>query len=143
MLLLADLILVVHAGIALFVVVALPVIVIGNLKGWHFVNALGFRLLHLAAIAVVAAQAWLGIDCPLTTLESWLRLKGGGAGYATGFIEYWVGRALFYTAPTWVFTVSYSAFGLLVALAWWYFPPVRRSSPPPGAAKPRQGPAGP
>ncbi len=128
LLLLADLVLVVHAGIAVFVVAALPVIVIGNLRGWRFVNALGFRLAHLAAIAVVAVQAWWGVDCPLTTLESWLRHAGGGTGYAVGFIEHWIARALFYAAPTWMFTVAYSGFGLLVAMAWWYFPPARRSS---------------
>ncbi|MFN0182724.1 MAG: DUF2784 domain-containing protein [Aquabacterium sp.] len=125
-LLLADLILLLHAAIAAFVVAALPLIVIGNLRRWPWVNGLGFRLAHLAAIAVVAGQALLGVTCPLTTLESWLRQTGGGTGYGTGFIEYWVGRALFYSAPTWVFTTAYSAYAVLVAWAWWACPPARR-----------------
>ena len=33
------------------------------------------------AIAVVVAQSWLGVDCPLTTLESWLRAQAGAAGF--------------------------------------------------------------
>jgi hypothetical protein len=33
---------------------------------------------------------------------------------------------MFYEAPAWVFTVAYTAFGLLVVVAWWYFPPRRR-----------------
>ena len=122
---LADLILVVHAGIALFVILALPVIVIGNLRGWRVVNALAFRLVHVAAIGVVVLQAWLGMACPLTTLESWLRVRAGDTGYSAGFIEHWVARALFYSAPAWIFMVAYTAFGLLVALCWWYFPPTR------------------
>ena len=41
------------------------------------------RLAHLAAIAVVVAESWLGLTCPLTTLESWLRARAGVAPYAT------------------------------------------------------------
>jgi hypothetical protein len=34
-----------------------------------------------------------------------------------------VHRLLYYDAPWWVFTLAYTAFALLVLLAWWYFPP--------------------
>ena len=123
---LADAVLVLHLGVVLFVVGGLVAIVVGQRRGWPVVDGLGFRLAHLAAIAFVVAQAWLGQECPLTTLESWLRAQGGTAGYATGFIEHWVGRLLYYHAPPWVFTLAYTGFGLLVALAWWRFPPRRR-----------------
>jgi hypothetical protein len=43
-----------------------------------------------------------------------------------GFIELWLHRLLFYTAPPWVFATAYSAFGLAVAAAWWRWPPRRR-----------------
>ena len=102
------------------------VVVAGNLRGWHWVNGRAFRLAHLAAIAVVVIQAWLGQLCPLTTLESWLRAQAGLASYTKSFIEYWVQRIIFHEAPFWVFTLTYSVFGLLVLVAWWYFPPVRR-----------------
>ena len=99
------------------------VVVAGNLRGWHWVNGWSFRLAHLAAIAIVIVQAWLGQHCPLTTLESWLRVQAGSPSYTKSFIEHWVQRIIFYEAPFWVFTLVYTVFGLLVLVAWWYFPP--------------------
>jgi hypothetical protein len=124
--LLADVVLTLHFALVVFVVCGLPLIVVGNVRGWRFVNALTFRLAHVVAIAVVAAQAWLGVVCPLTTLESWLREQAGQAAYETSFIEHWLRRLLFYEAPLWTFTAAYTAFGLAVAAAWWRFPPRRR-----------------
>jgi hypothetical protein len=124
--LLADAVLMVHFAIVVFVVGALPLIVVGNLRGWRFVNAWWFRLAHVVAILVVVAQAWLGVVCPLTTLENWLRAQAGQAVYESSFIEHWLTRLLFYEAPAWVFTAVYTAFGLAVAAAWWRFPPGRR-----------------
>jgi polyferredoxin len=125
---LADVVLCVHVAIVLFVVGGLVLLVAGNLRGWRFVNDWWFRLAHLAAIAVVVAQVWLGLVCPLTTLETWLRVRGGEAGYEASFIEYWLRRILYYDAPAWVFTVGYTLFGLAVLASWWRFPPRRRGA---------------
>jgi hypothetical protein len=121
--LLANLVLVLHVCVAAFVVAGLALIVVGNLARWHWVNHLWFRLAHLVAIAVVVAEAWFDIACPLTLLEMWLRSKAGAATYAGGFIEHWLSSLLYYQAPPWVFVLAYSVFGLLVAASWWYFPP--------------------
>jgi hypothetical protein len=121
--LLADVVLATHFAIVAFVIGGLVLVVVGNFRGWRFVNGWWFRGAHLMAIAVVVAQAWLGIVCPLTTLESWLRLQAGGAAYETTFIEHWLTRILFYDAPAWVFTAAYTSFGLAVLAAWWRFPP--------------------
>ena len=124
----ADLVLVLHAAVVVFVVGGLVLVVVGNARGWHWVNATWFRAAHLVAIAVVTLQAWAGVVCPLTTLESWLRVQGGSRGYTASFIEHWVQRLLFYEAPTWVFTLLYSAFAAAVAATWWRYPPKRASS---------------
>lgn len=124
---LANAVLIVHVAIAAFVVGGLVVVVIGNLTGWRSVNNLWFRLAHLLAIVVVVAEAWLGLACPLTTLELSLRAQGGTPTYRGGFIEHWLQQLLYYDAPPWVFVFAYSAFGLLVLATWWYFPPSRRS----------------
>lgn len=123
----ADIVLAVHAAVVVFVVGGLVVVVAGNVRGWHWVNRWSFRLAHLAAIAFVVAQAWLGQLCPLTTLEAWLRVQADSPSYGRSFVEHWVQRLLFYDAPFWVFTLAYTVFGLLVVAAWWVFPP-RRST---------------
>jgi len=124
--LLADLVLATHFAVVSFVVGGLLLVVVGNRCGWPWVNRWWYRLAHLAAIAVVVAQAWLGVVCPLTTLESALRVRAGGAGYETSFIGHWLTRLLFYDAPAWAFTAAYTLFGLAVMAAWWRFPPRRR-----------------
>ncbi len=126
---LANTVLVLHMSVVLFVVGGLILVVVGNLRSWSWVNVVSFRLLHLAAIGTVVAQSWFGVTCPLTTLESWLRVKAGSTAYQTSFIEYWLHQLLFYEAPGWVFTLAYSLIGLLVAAFWWFFPPrLSRSS---------------
>ena len=123
---LADAVLALHFAVVAFVVGGLLFIIVGNVVRWRWVNALWFRLAHLAAIAVVAAEAWFGITCPLTSLELWLRAKSGAATAATyseSFVGYWLHRLLFYSAPPWVFVLAYSVFGMLVVAVWFRFPP--------------------
>lgn len=123
--LLADAVLLIHFFIVIFVVGGLVLVLVGNLAGWSWVNSLWFRGAHVLAIAVVVAESWLGLTCPLTTLEAWLRLQAGDVSHGQDFIAYWIQRMLFYDAPAWVFAAVYTVFGLLVAAAWWVFPPGR------------------
>jgi len=123
---LANAVLVVHVGIVLFVVAGLILVVAGNVRRWRWVNHLWFRIAHLGAIAVVVAESWIGITCPLTTLEMWLRARAGVSTYSAGFVEYWLQRVLYYDASPWLFTLGYTLFGLLVAASWWFFPPRAR-----------------
>jgi hypothetical protein len=125
---LADAVLVVHALLALFIVCGLVAIWTGAGLGWDWIRDRFFRLAHLLAIAIVATLSLLGIACPLTVLEDWLRT---GSLNAQGFIQRWVSRLLYYDLPVWVFTLSYVAFALLVLLTWRLIPPHRtaRSRP--------------
>ncbi len=125
---LADAVLLLHFGVVLFVVGGLLLVLVGNRLHWPWVNGLGFRVAHLAAIAVVVMQAWLGQACPLTTLESWLRTQAGSPSYEGSFIEHWVQRVIYHEAPSWVFTVLYTVFAALVLLAWWRYPPRRKAA---------------
>ena len=124
---LADAVLAVHVAIVVFVVGGLLLILLGNRLGWPWVNRPWFRYLHLMAIGVVVLQAWLGVLCPLTTLEMWLRAEAGEAGYTGSFVQHWLQRLLYYEAPPWVFIAAYSLFGLAVLFAWWKFPPAKGS----------------
>lgn len=126
--LLADAVLVLHVAVVVFVVGGMLAVLVGNGRGWRWVNQPGFRVAHAGAIAVVALQAWLGQYCALTTLESWLRVQAGSAGYAGGFIEHWLHRLIHFEAPLWVFTLAYTAFLALALWAWWRFPPAWRAA---------------
>jgi hypothetical protein len=61
----------------------------------------------------------LGIACPLTVLEDWLR----GTSNEQGFIERWIHSWLYWDLPSWVFIVVYSKFAALVAATWKLVPP--------------------
>lgn len=124
--LMADAVLLLHVGIVLFVVGGLLLILLGNVLGWRWVNARWFRALHLLAIAVVVAESWFGVACPLTTLEFALRERAGAATYSGDFVAYWLQRMLYLDLPPWAFTLAYSLFGLLVIATWWRFPPAAR-----------------
>ena len=91
--------------------------------GWAWTRGRVFRFAHLCAIGFVVAQQWLGAVCPLTLWESKLRQKSGGEGYETGFIEYWLNALLYFSAPAWVFTAVYTAFGATVAATFVYYRP--------------------
>ena len=123
---LADVVLTLHVAVVAFVIGGLVLIIIGNLRNWRWVNTLWFRLAHLGAIAVVVAEAWLGIICPLTSLEMWLRENAHAKIYSGSFIEHWLHRILYYDAPSWVFIFGYSLFGLLVLATWLCFPPISK-----------------
>ncbi|EDN66409.1 conserved hypothetical protein, membrane [Beggiatoa sp. PS] len=122
---LADLTVLVHATFVLFVVGGQILIVIGWLKKWIWTQNFIFRWLHLAAIGYVVLEAWLGIICPLTLLENYLRMLAGETIHDMTFIGYWVHHFLFYTAPLWIFSLIYSIFGLLVLLTFIMYPPRR------------------
>ena len=124
---LADAVLLLHTSFVVFVIVALLLTVIGGYRRWLWIRNGWFRVLHLVAIAVVVVQSWAGLLCPLTTLEMWLRGHAGEVQYDGSFIQYWLNRFLYYDAPAWVFAVLYTAFGLLVIIAWIRFPPQKLS----------------
>ena len=51
--------------------------------------------LHLPAALWAAGIEFSGSVCPLTPLENWLRIRGGGAGYTGDFIGQYLLRLLY------------------------------------------------
>ena len=121
--LLADLVLYGHGSLVAFVVIGLLLIFAGRFMGWGWIRNGWFRLTHLAAIGIVVLQAWLGMICPLTTLEMWLRTRAGDAVYPGAFIAHWAQRFLYYDAPAWVFALCYTIFGAMVLASWFWIRP--------------------
>ena len=123
---LADLALGMHAAFVLFVVGGQVLILFGWARGWQWPRHRLFRWLHLLAIGFVVLEAWFGVTCPLTALETTFRNMAGIAGYENGFIRHWTQRLIFYSAPGWVFTLIYTVFAGLVLMTWFLYPPRRK-----------------
>jgi len=121
--LLADLILVIHALFVAFVILGLMAVILGGYRRWGWVRNRWFRTIHLLAIGSVIAESWLGLACPLTQWENWSRGAAGGNAYSSSFIQHWLHEILFYDLAPWVFAVAYTAFGILVLIAWLFVPP--------------------
>ncbi|NLW96994.1 MAG: DUF2784 domain-containing protein [Xanthomonadaceae bacterium] len=128
--LLADAVLVLHAGVVAFVVLVALAVPVGGVRGWRWVRGYALRSVHLALALVIALQAWLGRLCPLTTWEQALRTRGGQHTYSESFIQYWLSRLIFLEAPWWLFVLGYTLFAGLVAAGWWRWPPRRRKGRP-------------
>jgi hypothetical protein len=123
LLMLADTILMLHVIFVLFVVLGLVAIYLGYLCQWHWIRHRLFRIAHLVAIAVVALQSWLGMICPLTVWEMALRQQANADSYQGSFIQHWLQRLLYYSAPDWVFIVLYTGFAGLVLASWYLVRP--------------------
>ena len=84
MLLLARAVAVLHAAAVLFMLT-------GSLLALRWPRVLWVHVpLSLAILAVYLT----GSDCPVTTLELWLRRRGGGTGYTGGFIGHYITEPL-------------------------------------------------
>jgi hypothetical protein len=126
-LLFADLLLVLHFAIVLFITGGLILVWIGAWRRWAWVRNPVFRYMHLAAIAFVALEALLGYACPLTVWEDALR----GGTRSASFVGRIVRAVLYYDAPAWVFTVLYAAWAAASAATLYFVPATQRPRPRP------------
>lgn len=126
--LLADAIVVFHFLYVSFALGGEVLVLLGGLLRWGWIRNLPFRIAHLAAVVLVAVEALMGVVCPLTEWEYTLReLAGQRAERELSFVARLVRAVIFYDFPTWVFTLTYVLFAVLVAGTFFLFPPKRRS----------------
>ncbi|MGA2640841.1 MAG: DUF2784 domain-containing protein [Spirochaetia bacterium] len=124
---LADFIVGVHFCYVMFTVGGEIVILLGGLFRWRWVRILSFRIIHLASVALVALEALVGAQCPLTIWEYRLRMMAGqGSNAQISFIARLVRSVIFYDLPAWVFLAAYVGFALLVGLTFILLAPQRR-----------------
>ena len=121
----ADIVLFVHFLYIAFVVVGLVVIALGLVLRWKWVRNFWFRMIHLVFIGIVVVQAWVSVECPLTTLENRLRALAGQAPNEISFIGHWLDKIIFYNLEPWVFGLIYTVFGALVLSTWIFGRPNR------------------
>ena len=123
---LADIIAAIHLGYVIFVILGFILILVGIFLRWKWIRNLWFRMIHLVAIAVVALEALVGINCPLTVLEFALRHGGPPSERRVSFVGNIVDSILYYDAPAWLFATIYTSFAILVVATFIMAPPARK-----------------
>lgn len=116
---LADLVLTLHFAMAAFIALGLILVPCGAVMGWQWIRSRRLRLLHAGLMAVVAAEAVLGVVCPLTVLEAALR----GSTAPEWFWAHQLNRWLYWDLPPGFFLLLYGACTVWVVWMWRLFPP--------------------
>jgi len=119
----ADVVVVLHAAYASFIVLGQLAIPAGVCLKWNWIRNFWFRVTHLLAIAIVAVEALLNITCPLTDWEARLRVLAGQHVSGESFIGRWMDRLLFYDPQPWVLTTLHVGFAVLVLVTFVLAPP--------------------
>ena len=108
---LADLVLLVHLAFVLFVVLGGLLVLRWPWLAW----------LHIPAAIWGVLIEYSGWICPLTPLENSLRVKGGEAGYAGGFIQHYIQPVLYPAGLTRSTQLVLGSLALIVNLAAYAF----------------------
>ena len=87
---LADLVVFVHFGFVVFVIFG----------GFFLFWSKRWAWIHVPAVVWAVLIEFGGWICPLTPLENWLRVRGGGVAYRSGFIEHYIIPILYPTMLT-------------------------------------------
>ena len=125
----ADVLVGIHALYVLFVVAGQAAVLAGGLLRWKWIRNMKFRVIHLIAIGIVAAQSAAGVLCPLTIWEYRFReLAGQYAEWDISFTGRLLRMFIYYDLPEWVFMVLHIGFALLVLLTMILFPPRRKAT---------------
>ncbi len=115
----ADTILILHFLVIIFIISLYFLIPYGYSKNWKFVKNYKIRLAHLMLIFFITLETFLGIICPLTTLENDLR----GQLYSETFISFWISKVIYWDLPTTFFIVVYTIFLIFAIILWLKFLP--------------------
>ena len=119
----ADTILILHFLVIIFIISLYFLIPYGYSKNWKFVKNYKIRLAHLMLIFFITLETFLGIICPLTTLENYLR----GQSYSETFISFWISKVIYWDLPTTFFIVVYTIFLIFAIILWLKFLPKKKS----------------
>jgi hypothetical protein len=120
---LADLIVAIHVLYVTFVVAGLLLILLGAVARWSWIRNFWFRLAHLIAIVLVAIEAFLGINCPLTVWEDQFRRAAGQEVMEGSFLGRCLHRLIFFDLPHWAFDALHIGFAIVVIATFVLVPP--------------------
>ena len=118
----ADVLLLIHFGLAAFITAGFFIIPLGYNLGWNWIKKRNLRLLHLFFMGVITTETIVGFTCPLTVLENMFR----NVDYSISFMSYWLVEILYWDLPTQVFVLLYSLCFGWVLILWKICPPIER-----------------
>ena len=116
---LADIVLILHFFIVIFITVGFFLIPIGYYYDWNWIKSLKLRLFHCGLMFLVTFETLVGITCPLTSIENNLR----GMSNSKSFISFWIEKIIYWDFPTKFFIFLYFIFLGWTLLMWKIYPP--------------------
>jgi glycopeptide antibiotics resistance protein len=119
MTLLADLVLLAHFAITVYLVLGMLLIPLGAYWHWSWVRARRMRQIHAGLMALIAIEAVFHITCPLTVLEALLR-------HAAAPKSFWadqISKILYWDLPLEFFTILYVCCVIWILYLWKSVPP--------------------
>ena len=115
----ADIILVFHFCVVVFIASGFFLVPIGYSFHWDWIGNRRLRTVHVGLMAFVTVETLLGMNCPLTTMEFSLR----GGHQPNSFVGYWIQQIVFWDAPAIFFISLYLSLLGWTLLMWIIFPP--------------------
>ena len=121
---LADIILILHFLVVIFITVGFLLIPIGYYYDWIWIKNFKLRLFHFGLMFLVTFETLVGITCPLTSIENYLR----GMNNSKSFISFWIEKIIYWDFPTSFFMFLYFVFLGWTLLMWKIYPPKVKDS---------------
>tara|TARA_B100000989_G_C19371078_1_gene397454 strand:- start:108 stop:482 length:375 start_codon:yes stop_codon:yes gene_type:complete len=123
MILIADIVLLFHFFIVVFITFGFVLIPIGYNFDWLWIKNKKLRLLHFGMMIFITFETLLGIACPLTILENNLR----GVDENQLFISIWISEIIYWDFPSNFFIILYFLFLGWTFLIWKKCPPIENN----------------
>ena len=121
---LADLVLIFHFGIVIFIISLFVIIPVGYKFEWKWLRNRKLRLTHLFLIFLVTTETVFGLTCPLTLIEHNLR----GIYISNTFVSTWLQNLLYWNFPKELFLISYILCLMWTIFMWNRFPPSNKKN---------------
>ncbi len=118
----ANIISVLHFCIFLFITLCCLLIPLGYKLKWNWVKIRKLRLLHVIMMGFITIETILGIVCPLTSLEIFLRDENKVGNILNKIIH----EIMYWDLPASYFIIIYVLCFLYLIFLWIYFKPYNK-----------------
>ena len=121
---LADLVLIFHFGIVIFITSLFVIIPVGYKLDWKWPRNRKIRSTHFVLISLVTTETVFGLTCPLTLIEHNLR----DIFISNSFVSIWLQKFLYWNFPKEFFLISYILCLMWTIFMWNRFPPSNKKN---------------